>query len=83
VNLGRFRRGYGGDVRLPAMRNSHFTLAVSENVASYPDLRRGLRRHLREVGDLVEMGRSEAARAALRDAIAISAEVNLTQPQAP
>jgi hypothetical protein len=83
VNLRLFGRAYGGDPRLPAMRNSHFTLAVSENVASYPDLRRGLRRHLREVGDLVEMGRPEAARAALRDAIAISAEVNLTRSEAP
>jgi hypothetical protein len=82
VNLRLVGHGYWGDPGVPAMRNSRVTLEVSENIASYPDLRRGLRRQLREVGELVEMGRPDAARDALRAAIAISAEVNLSQSEA-
>jgi hypothetical protein len=83
MNLRRFGYGYWVEPRLPAIRNSRFTLEVSENVASYPDLRRALRRHLLEVGDQMEMGRADAARDALRAAIAVSAEVHLSQPEAP
>ena len=73
---------YWADARRPALRRSRFTLEVSENVASYPDLRRALSRHLRDVGDQVEMGQPDAARDALRAAIAISSEVRSAQAKA-
>jgi hypothetical protein len=52
-------------------------LATSHDPAAYAQLRCALQVHLRDVGDLIEMGLANAAATALARARAIEAELDL------
>jgi hypothetical protein len=53
---------------------------IGATAPDYPQLREALSRHLREVGDFVELGRHRAAREALLTANAIESELKFVAP---
>jgi len=77
----RLRRGIGSvAVGLVSLEPAAaFARAVpAESELEYRQLRRALRRHLFDVGEFVELERSEAARDALHMATAIESELEVT-----